>query len=52
VTKRTDDGGATARTEALADAGVVEIAARCCSTLRLHGDDEASLRFEGAGTTD
>jgi hypothetical protein len=52
VTKRTEEGGGTARTEAWADARLLDLAARCCPDLRLHGGDEANLRFNGAGTTD
>jgi hypothetical protein len=41
VTKRTEDGGA--RTEALADARPLDVATRCCSPLRLRGDDESEV---------
>jgi hypothetical protein len=50
--KRTEAGGGTARTEALDDARSVELHPLGRSDLRLHGEDEANQRCEGAATTD
>ena len=52
VTKRTEGGGGTAWTGAFVSARPLRGDKRCTSNLRLHGEDEANHRFEGAGTTD